>query len=53
MIRKLLKHRVAPFDRHANGLPIGMLVCGRPGSDCGSRPRRLLPLIHADLIATR
>jgi Asp-tRNA(Asn)/Glu-tRNA(Gln) amidotransferase A subunit family amidase len=34
MIRKLLKHRVVPFGRHANGRPIGMLVCGRPGSDC-------------------
>jgi aspartyl-tRNA(Asn)/glutamyl-tRNA(Gln) amidotransferase subunit A len=22
-----------PIGRHANGLPIGMLVCGRPGSD--------------------
>jgi len=22
-----------PIDHHANGLPIGMLVCGRPGSD--------------------
>src|SRR5262249_9873236 len=22
-----------PVGRHANGLPIGMLVCGRPGSD--------------------
>jgi aspartyl-tRNA(Asn)/glutamyl-tRNA(Gln) amidotransferase subunit A len=24
-----------PIGRHANGLPIGMLVCGRPGSDRG------------------
>jgi len=22
-----------PIGRHANGLPIGMLICGRPGSD--------------------
>src|SRR5262249_40879179 len=34
-----------PVGRHANGLPIGMLVCGRPGSD------RALARIACDLEA--
>src|SRR5262249_11456055 len=32
-----------PVGRHTNGLPIGMLVCGRPGSD------RALARIACDL----